>query len=57
MTKYKILKTFPGSPDGIRVITYTEGDEVEIPESLAIVALGEKWIKPATRQYTKKTDG
>lgn len=47
MPKYKILKSFKGAPDGIQVIDYTAGEEVELVESLAEVALKEKWVKKA----------
>jgi len=46
--KYKIIKSFPGSPDGMQTINFAEGDEVEhvqLGDELAEVALGEKWIK------------
>lgn len=42
---YKILKSFKGSPDGMQVIEYQEGTEVELPASLVEVALAEKWAK------------
>lgn len=42
---YKVLKDFKGSPDGIEVIQYVAGEEVELVESLAVVALHEKWVK------------
>lgn len=47
MPKYTILKSFKGSPDGIQVIDYTAGEEVELVESLAEVAIKEKWAKRA----------
>lgn len=42
---FKVLKDFKGSPDGIVVIQYTAGDEVELVPSLAEVAVKEKWVK------------
>ncbi len=33
--KVKMLKTTPGSPDNIRVLTYKKDDVVELPDSLA----------------------
>lgn len=54
MPKYKILKSFKGSPDGIQVIDYTAGEEVELVESLAEVALKEKWAKKADSQAQHK---
>lgn len=43
--KVEVLKDFPGSPDGFKVIEYKKGEIVEMPESLATVAIGEKWVK------------
>lgn len=46
--KYDILKSFKGSPDGCHTLQYNEGDkEVELTDSLAEVALKEKWVKPS----------
>lgn len=35
MLKVKMLATTPGSPDGIRVISYREGEVYELPDNLA----------------------
>lgn len=47
MRQFKILKDFPGSPDGGRVIEFTAGQFVDegsdFPQSLIDVALREKW--------------
>jgi len=44
---YRILKSFPGSPDGRYTVRYTAGDEdVELTDSLAGVALREGWVEP-----------
>lgn len=43
---FKILKDFKGSPDGYTVIEYATGQELDLPPSLAEVALAEKWAKP-----------
>lgn len=46
--KYDIIKSFKGSPDGCLVVQYNEGDkDVEMTDSLAQVALAEKWVKPS----------
>lgn len=42
---FEVLKDFKGSPDGHTVIAYTKGEEVELVESLAKVALAEKWVR------------
>lgn len=47
MKKYEVLQNFNGSPDGYTVIAFAKGDEVELTESLAEVALAEKWVKPS----------
>lgn len=53
--KYEVLKDFRGSPDGCRVIDYKKGQVVDIVDSLAEVALAEKWVKPskAAKAQTK----
>ena len=43
--KYNILKDFKGSPDGCFAVQYTAGTTVELTDSLAKVALEEKWAK------------
>lgn len=45
---YKILKDFPGSPDGSHVVNYKAGEIVELTPSLAVVAVKEKWAKEVT---------
>lgn len=45
---YKILKDFPGSPDGSHVVNYKAGETVELTPSLAVVAVKEKWAKEVT---------
>lgn len=42
MTKVKILKTTQGSPDGIQVLTYHEGNEYDLNDSLvaAFIQMG-----------------
>jgi hypothetical protein len=52
MAKYEVVTPFKGSPDGVRVISYDKGDivpndEKPFPDSLAEVAVAEKWVKPA----------
>ncbi|HQS59735.1 MAG: hypothetical protein B7Y56_03050 [Gallionellales bacterium 35-53-114] len=47
MKKYEVLQNFNGSPDGYTVIAFAKGDEVELNDSLAEVALAEKWVKPS----------
>lgn len=44
--KYKILKDFPGSPDGSTVVHYKKDDEVELTKSLADCVVPEGWAKP-----------
>lgn len=54
--EYLVLQDWKGSPDGARVIQYTKGETVSLPESLADVALKEEWVelkKPADKPATK----
>ena len=55
---YKILKTFRGSPDGCRVLSYYEGDtlsvSVDFPQDLIDVALVEKWAQKVKPPVKKK---
>lgn len=41
--KVKMLKTKAGSPDGIEVRTYQEGEVYDLPLSLSDVFIREKW--------------
>lgn len=43
--KYKIIKSFKGSPDGRFAVQYNAGETVELSASLAQVALGEEWVR------------
>lgn len=58
MKPYKVLKDFKGSPTGAETLQYTKDSEVLLPDSLAEVALKEKWvseIKPkAEKQKIEK---
>lgn len=59
--KYTVLKSFKGSPDGMAVISYEEGDVVPcegkpMSEDLAGVALKEKWIKKGAKAQAKKKE-
>lgn len=58
--RYRILKDFKGSPDGRYAVQYHAGEEVELTDSLAEVALAEGWAKPveeAPAQKDKKKTG
>lgn len=45
--KYRILQSFAGSPDGRFAVQYTAGQtDVELTDSLAVVALSEGWAEP-----------
>jgi hypothetical protein len=44
--QYKILVSFKGSPDGRHAVDYAAGETVELTDSLAEVALSEKWAEP-----------
>lgn len=52
LKKVKMLKTKPGSPDGVSVRVYDKGKEYDLPEDLANVFLKElkccELIKPPT---------
>jgi hypothetical protein len=55
MVKVKIKKTFKGSPNGVVCIEYQEGETYDMPESLADVALQEKWAELVlNKEYQKK---
>jgi hypothetical protein len=43
---YEILEDFKGSPDGCIVIEFKAGAIMEMPASLAEVAISEGWAKP-----------
>ena len=55
---YKVIESFKGSPDGCRVLSYTQGDTLEInsnfSEDLAKAALAEGWIELIKKPTTKK---
>lgn len=53
MAKFEVLQGFKGSPDGMRVEQFTKGETVDLCDSLAEVALAEKWVKPAKEEKTK----
>jgi len=42
--KFKVLRDFKGAPNGCVVVDYKKGDEVDLTDSLAEVALAEKWV-------------
>ena len=42
---FKVIKSFKGSPDGMLVVEYRVGEEVDLTPDLAKVALEEKWVK------------
>lgn len=50
---FKVLKDFKGSPDGMAVIEYKAGEEVDLVPALAEVAVKEKWVKPVPKTKTK----
>jgi hypothetical protein len=43
--KIKMLETRLGSPNGVLVLPYTEGEEYELPDSLGRVFLTEGWAR------------
>ena len=43
MKNLKILKTVPGSPDGIRLEWFIEDEVREVPDELAAIFLKENW--------------
>ncbi len=51
---FKILKAFKGSPDGMQVISYTVGQEVELSVSLGKVALREGWAEDVEKPKPSK---
>lgn len=53
--KYKILKDFPGSPDGSTVVHYKKDDEVELTKSLADCVVPEGWAKPVIEKTFPQT--
>lgn len=44
--RYRILKDFKGSPDGRYAVQYRAGEDAELTDSLAEVALAEGWAAP-----------
>lgn len=42
---YKVIKDFRGSPDGHSVVDYRKDDVVEMADSLAEVAIAQKWVE------------
>lgn len=44
-----MVETRPGSPDGIRVVTYEKGESYEVPAALGEIFLGEGWARPARK--------
>jgi len=44
MAKYRVKKSFRGSPDGAHVYAYEKGDEVDLTGDLEKIALAEKWV-------------
>jgi hypothetical protein len=47
-------QTMKGSPDGITVNVYEEGETYSMPESLAKVFLSEKWAAKVRAEETKE---
>jgi hypothetical protein len=48
--KLKMLETRQGSPDGISVATYEEGQTYDIPKDLAGVFIREDWAEPLKKK-------
>lgn len=42
-----MLTTKRGSPDGVQVKTYTEGEPYDVPDDLGAVFVREGWAEPA----------
>lgn len=53
---FKVLKDFKGSPDGIQVIQFEAGQEVDLVPDLAKVALEEKWVKAMPVKKVKSAE-
>ena len=53
--RIKMLRTQPGSPDGVEVNVYEAGESYELPDDLAAVFLREDWAEAASepRKTTK----
>jgi hypothetical protein len=43
--KIKMLKTRQGSPDGLVVNTYMQGETVEVPDELARIFISQSWAR------------
>lgn len=59
--KYKVVKSFRGSPDGCRVLDYANGTELtentDFPRELISVALVEGWVeelKPVKKKAVRR---
>lgn len=48
MKPYKILQSFKGSQDGIRVEDFEEGQIKDLSDSLSDIAITEGWAEPAS---------
>lgn len=53
MAKYKIKESFKGSPDGMQVIEFTKGQEVELTGELEEVAAEEGWVVELVEEFSE----
>jgi len=54
--KIKMLETRMGSPDGVSVLAYTEGEQYEVPDSLGRVFIAEGWAVAGRIKAGRKKD-
>jgi hypothetical protein len=51
LVKIRMLRTAKGSPDGIQVNEYRQGEIYEVPGRLAEIFLGENWAEKVTESH------
>lgn len=55
MKTYTILKSFPGSQDGLHTEEFVAGTTVPLSDSLAAIALAEGWVELIAEEETRET--
>ncbi|AOY00107.1 hypothetical protein [Jeongeupia sp. USM3] len=55
--KVRVLKSFPFSHDGINIVDYTKGDDVELDAEACEIALAEGWVEIIKPDAGKKQAG
>lgn len=50
MLPHRIIKSFPGSNDGIEIIHFAAGEVAPLSDDLARIAVAEGWAKPVSEE-------